>query len=126
MLQNFSKDELKTIKLSKKVFEEIISKAEKVDLIYLSFNTSLSELMIIKLFSYNIDNVNINLLRNKNTPLHIIENFLSLNDKIYNITIAHNENITLSVQNKLKELNDIDVNNSMEYTKYLISQKSNT
>ncbi|NQY22368.1 MAG: hypothetical protein HRT40_13925, partial [Campylobacteraceae bacterium] len=61
MIQNFSKNELKNIKLDNKSFEDIILKAEKLDLIYLSFNKSLSVKMIMKLFSYNIDNININL-----------------------------------------------------------------
>lgn len=113
MKQNFSKNELKKQILSQNIFDDIILKAEKLDLIYLSFNATLNEKMILKLFTYHIDNININLLRNKYCPSQKIEEFFLLNDKIYNISIAHNKNISKIIYKRLKNLNDEDINISL-------------
>ena len=114
---NIDKKYLKEVKLNENNFSSILKKANKIDLIYLSFNKTLSLNMINILFEKNIENVNINLLKNSLCPILQINKFLELNDKIYNITIAHNENLLEETYKRLISLNDIDVNISLEFTK---------
>lgn len=107
---------LKTINLNDTLFKEITAKKlSEIEYIYLSSNPSLNQNQINFLFMQNIDNVNINLLRNKNCPRNKIEEFLTLNDKIYNIAIAHNEALDIEIYDKLLLLDDIDVTSSLEY-----------
>ena len=107
---------LKTLNLNDILFKEITAKTlSDIEYIYLSSNQSLNQNQINFLFMQNIDNVNINLLRNKNCPKNKIEEFLTLNDKIYNIAISHNEDLDIKIYDKLLSLNDIDVTTSLEY-----------
>jgi len=86
-----------------------------IEYIYLSSNPTLSQSQIKYLFLKNIDNVNINLLRNSNCPQIKIVEFIQLNDKIYNIAIAHNPSINQEIIQKLIDFNDKDVNMSLEF-----------
>jgi len=105
---------LKSITLTDEIFEKIISSSlTKLDYFSLSLNNTLTTAQIEKLFEKNIDNVNINLLKNENCPLKKIEEFLLLKDKIYNITIAHNNNLTEELYQKLFSLDDFDVDLSL-------------
>lgn len=112
----YPNDLLRFSKLTDELFNELISSELSVaQFIYLSSNQSLSHKHIDYLFSQNIENVNINLLRNKNCPKREIENFLLLKDKIYNIAIAHNTNLSQVHLNKLLSFADKDVTMSLEF-----------
>ena len=107
---------LQSIELNDTLFKKITKTTlTQIEYIYLSANPSLSKNQIDYLFLQNIDNVNINLLRNKKCPKDKIDQFLALNDKIYNIAIAHNEKVEKEVYDKLLALNDFDVTCSLEY-----------
>jgi len=102
---------LKNIDLTDTIFDKFINIGlSDIEYIYLSSNLSLTQKQIDFLFTKNIDNVNINLLKNKNCDKGQINKFLKLNDKIYNITIAHNQNISEKIFYQLSKLEDFDVN----------------
>lgn len=112
--------ELKSIQLTENVFEDMIhSDLTDVDFIYLSVNPSLNIKQINYLFLLQIDNVNINLLRNSHCPDNKINQFIALQDKIYNIAIAHNPNLQQHHINKLLKFNDKDVTMSLEFNNHL-------
>lgn len=107
---------LKNIKLSDEIFEKVISSnLTDVEFIYLSSNDTLRKEQIDSIFEQNIENANINLLKNKNCSIEKIEEFLDKKDKIYNITIAHNLSLSDVIFNKLLELDDFDINLSLSY-----------
>jgi len=111
---------LKYIELEDNMFDKILdSKLTKIEIIYFSTNPHLSQQNINKLFNLKIDNVNINLLRNSNCPEGEIENFITLNDKIYNIAMAHNPSLQKKHIIKLLEFNDKDVTMSLKFNNYL-------
>jgi hypothetical protein len=85
----------------------------EIEYIHLSANPSLTTIQIKRLFEQQIDNVNINLLKNTKCPATKIEEFLLLNDKIYNITIAHNENLSEKIYQKLYDIHDSDIDLSL-------------
>ena len=98
----YTNQELKSMILLDTTFQEIInSNLSKIDYLYLSSNPTLNKEQIQYLFLQQIGNVNINLLRNINCPDMEIENFITLDDKIYNIAIAHNPNLKQMYINKL-------------------------
>lgn len=117
---NLDKNYLKEVVLNDKIFAKVLKDANTVNLIYLSFNASLTKEMINILFKKNIENVNGNLLKNSLCDEVKIREFLSLKDKIYNIFIAHNENLSKEIYHELKNLKDKDVDISLSFnTKYL-------
>jgi len=91
------------------------SNLSEVEYIYLSSNPTLNSNQIEKLFEKNLENANINLLKNSNCSEEKIEEFLALNDKIYNIAIAHNENLSTTIFEQLISQDDIDINLSLGY-----------
>ncbi len=109
----FEKKYLKELVLNDEIFSGILKEAKNIDLIYLSFNLTLTKNMINVLFEKNIENANVNLLKNSLCSHLKIREFLLLKDKIYNICIAHNENLHTSVYEELFLLNDYDVNISL-------------
>ncbi|MEA3289642.1 MAG: hypothetical protein U9Q04_05605 [Campylobacterota bacterium] len=107
---------LKNIPLDDEIFDILVSSnLTPTQLVYLSSNNTLNNKQILKLEKNNIENVNINLLKNKNCPEDIIEKYLELNDLIYNIALSHN----ISLKNKQYELlfeqNDININISLSF-----------
>lgn len=117
---NFEKNYLKEVVLNDKIFANLLKEANTVNLIYLSFNASLTKQMINALFEKNIENVNGNLLKNSLCEEEKIREFLALKDKIYNICIAHNENLAKEIYQELKNLKDKDVDMSLSFnSKYL-------
>jgi len=110
------KELLKHIKLNDEVFTKLLSKElDEIDIIYLSSNPTLTTTQINILFEKNIDNANINLLKNSNCPSSQLEKFLSLHDKIYNIAIASNEVLEKEMFHKLLQFDDLDVNIALAY-----------
>lgn len=109
------KEYLKTTVLDDTTFNEFYNSLEDVELIYLSLNASLTQEMINQLFEKSIDNININLLKNKVCPKEKIEHYLTLNDKFYNIALAHNESLSLAQFYKLLRHLDLDVNISLAF-----------
>jgi len=108
---------LKSIYITDDIFEELKkSYLSEIDYIYLSSNNTLNEKQIKYLFTLEIDNININLLRNKNCPHTQIDKFLLLHDKIYNIAIAHNINLSPSHIESLLKINDTDIKISLEFS----------
>lgn len=107
------KELLKLITLDDSLFNSLFRDLDKINTIYLSMNKSLSTEMINLIFEKNIDNANINLLKNLNCSANQIEDFLKQNDKIYNISIAHNTNLEEKTYEYLFDLNDYDVNLSL-------------
>ncbi|PHR71992.1 MAG: hypothetical protein COA66_07250 [Arcobacter sp.] len=101
--------------LNDEIFTGILKEASTVNLIYLSFNKTLTKKMINVLFEKNIENINGNLLKNSLCEESKIREFLALKDKIYNICIAHNENLCKSLYEELFSLDDYDVNVSLFY-----------
>lgn len=117
---NKHNNELNSIELTNKLFNQLInSSLSKIQYISLSSNPTLNTEQIKCLFLEDIDNVNINLLRNKNCPENKIEEFLLMNDKIYNIAIAHNEHLSQKHITILSDLNDPDVQFSLEFNNHL-------
>ena len=110
---SFDKNYLKELVLNDKNFTKILKEASTVNLIYLSFNQTLTKEMINTLFEKNIENINGNLLKNSLCEESKIREFLSLKDKIYNICIAHNKSLNKSLYEELFILNDYDVNISL-------------
>jgi hypothetical protein len=116
----YTNQELKSMILLDTTFQEIInSNLSKIDYLYLSSNPTLNKEQIQYLFLQQIGNVNINLLRNINCPDMEIENFITLDDKIYNIAIAHNPNLKQMYINKLLKFNDKDVLMSLEFNNHV-------
>jgi hypothetical protein len=114
--EDLKKEFLKYIKLSNGNFEKLLSlNLHEIEIIYLSSNPSLTTAQIEKLFKKNIDNANINLLKNSQCPTLALEKFLKLNDKIYNIAIASNEALEKNIFNMLEQLNDFDINLALAY-----------
>lgn len=111
---------LKHIELKKDMFDKILdSELTNVEIIYFSSNPSLSQQNINKLFDFEIENVNINLLRNDNCTEERLNEFIALKDKIYNISIAHNKSLNrISIQ-KLIEFKDEDVTMSLKFNNHL-------
>ena len=117
MTKKFNNSILKSITLTDELFSDIISSSlSDVEFIYLSSNPSLNKEQIEYLFLLNIENVNINLLRNSNCSEERINQFLLYKDKIYNIAIAHNLALTEEIINELIKTNDKDVSMSLEYS----------
>lgn len=110
---SFDKNYLKELVLNDKNLTKILKEASTVNLIYLSFNPTLTKKMINTLFEKNIENINGNLLKNSLCEESKIREFLSLKDKIYNICIAHNKALNKSLYEELFILNDYDVNISL-------------
>ena len=104
------KEYLKHTKLDTQSFTQIInSNLEDIDIIYLSSNNSLTTEQITILFKKDIENANINLLKNPNCSLENINQFLEKKDKIYNIAIASNEALAINIFDTLLKTNDFDV-----------------
>ena len=78
---SFDKNYLKELVLNDKNFTKILKEASTVNLIYLSFNPTLTKKMINTLFEKNIENINGNLLKNSLCEESKIREFLSLKDK---------------------------------------------
>ncbi len=117
-MKHLTKEQLSNNLFTNNNFNKLLhSNIQKSDLIYLSSNTTLKQTQINSLFDLQIDNININLLKNSNCPNNKIKEFLSLNDKIYNITIAHNENLDYEIFEELINLDDIDVDISLVFNK---------
>ena len=107
---------LKHIILDDTIFDKLQRlNLSDVEYIYLSSNPSLNSNQIEKLFKKNIENVNINLLKNSNCSEEKIKEFLAQEDKIYNIAIAHNENLSNEIFDKLINEDNIDINLSLGY-----------
>ena len=114
----YKKELLKNTKLDNDIFDLFIKlNLTEVQKIYLSSNLSLEENHIEILFDFNIDNVNINLLKYKNCPIKRVEEFFEKNDEIYNIAIAHNENLTDDLYLKLEHLNDMNIDVTLSINK---------
>lgn len=112
--KNIFNEILKTIQLSELNFNTLIKKdLTKAQLVYLSSNKSLTLNHIKILFEYDIENININLLKNKNCPKEFILSFLNKDDLIYNIAIAHNEALDDTVYKNLFEKNDLNIDISL-------------
>jgi hypothetical protein len=112
--ENFKTDILKNIKLDYALFEKITALIEdEVDFVYLCLNQTLDSEMISDILEKNIQNANINLLKNQHCPKKSIEEFLQMNDKILNIAIAHNEALSQEQFELLYELNDLDIDISL-------------
>ena len=92
---------------------QILKNSKMNELKFLALNESINQMIQKKLFEKNIDNANINLLKNKNCPKDKIEEFLKLQDKIYNISIAHNTTLPTQLYLYLFSLDDYDVNLSL-------------
>jgi len=125
-IENILKDKelkielIKSVNLDDETFNTITSSTlTTAEFIYLSANNSLNQKQINYLFNENIDNVNINLLRNIHCPEEKINEFIKLNDKIYNITIAHNKALTKTHIKKLLKFNDSDVIMSLKFNNLL-------
>ena len=107
---------LKNSLLSDELFDILInSKLSDLETIYLSSNNSLNTNQIKKIFIYDIDNANINLLKNINCSQNIIEQFLRKDDLIYNIAIAHNTNLNNDIFEQLKLMDDINIDITLCY-----------
>lgn len=105
-----NQDHLKHIVLDDHSFSTLIQcNLSELDIISLSFNTSLNPKQISVLFQKDIANANINLLRNPLCPLEKIRKFLNQKDKIYNIAIASNTALPLDIFKTLVSYNDFDV-----------------
>lgn len=120
MNKKYDKSKLKLTKLSDEIFNNIItSSLSDIEYIHLSSNQTLNDKQIRYLFFKNIDNVNINLLRNDNCPSDKIIEFIKLNDKIYNIAIAHNKTLSKRFIKKLLQFDDPDVTMSLAFNGFL-------
>ena len=109
---------LKYVDLNDEIFNKLVtSNLSDEDIVYLSLNSSISVIQINKLFEFNIENANINLLKNGNCPKAKIEEFFNKNDLIYNIAIAHNENLDEYFFEKLLMLEDINIEMSLSTNK---------
>jgi len=111
---------LKYIELKNDMFDKILdSGLTNIEIIYFSSNLSLNKNNINKLFDLEMENANINLLRNDNCPEERLDEFIALKDKIYNIAIAHNRSLSKINIEKLLKLNDTDVNISLQFNNLL-------
>jgi hypothetical protein len=107
---------LKSITLTSEIFDKLISSnLDDTQFVYLASNQTLNTQQINTIFKHNIENANINLLKNKNCSIEKIEEFLNQNNKIYNIAIAHNENLKADIFEKLLALDDLDISLSLSY-----------
>ncbi|MEA3497879.1 MAG: BRCT domain-containing protein [Campylobacterota bacterium] len=107
---------LKNSNLTDELFDILLkNNLSDSQIVYLSSNSSLNTTQIDKLFNFNIDNVNINLLKNGKCQIEKINKFLEKNDLVYNIAIAHNSNLSEEFFDKLKELNDINIDITLCY-----------
>lgn len=106
---------LKNTDIDDEIFLFLTKELTDIEIVYLSSNNSLTTSYIDKLFEYNIDNANINLLKNKHCSRAKIIEFLDKNDKIYNITISHNICLDELVFHKLEELDDFDVDIALSF-----------
>lgn len=97
------------------IFSEFLNCLNDVELIYLSLNKSLTTAMIKQLLKKSLDNVSINLLKNRRCPLTQIDTFLARNDKVFNIAIAHNQSLSNTQYHRLFHLMDLDVNISLAF-----------
>lgn len=111
--KNLKKEFLKKAVLTQELFDKLFKNLDDINMIYLSSNLSLSEKMIYDILQKDIDNANINLLKNANCPKDKIEEFLKKQDKIYNISIAHNISLPSQLYLYLFSLEDYDVNLSL-------------
>ncbi|MEA3512596.1 MAG: hypothetical protein U9R37_03245 [Campylobacterota bacterium] len=111
----FKKQVLKYINLTDELFEKLCKDIGDIDVVYLSSNETLTKEQIEVLFLFEIDSVNINLLKNKNCSMEKIKEFLEKDDKIYNITIAHNTALDESIYVKLEKLHDFDVDITLAF-----------
>ncbi len=123
------KELLKVIELTDVLFISLFADLDDVNIIYLSMNNTLDMKMIDQIFDKNIDNTNINLLKNSNCSKERINQFIKQNDKIYNISMAHNTNLENELYEYLYALNDYDVNlslaNNASSTKQVLTKLSN-
>ena len=123
------KELLKVIELTDVLFISLFADLDDVNIIYLSMNNTLDMKMIDQIFDKNIDNANINLLKNSNCSKERINQFIKQNDKIYNISMAHNTNLENELYEYLYALNDYDVNlslaNNASSTKQVLTKLSN-
>ncbi len=101
---------LKHFPLDDEIFGMILENGlSDAGLVYLSSNLSLNIEQLKKLFEFNIDNVNINLLKHPLCPEEKLEEFFQKNDQVYNIAIAHNPGLSESLFEKLFVLDDINI-----------------
>ena len=109
---------LKNSFLSDELFDTLInSNLEDVELIYLSSNTTLNYEQIDKIFTYDIDNANINLLKNSKCSIIKIKEFLQKDDLVYNIAISHNISLDDDIFEQLKLMNNINIDITLCYNK---------
>ncbi|MEA3353462.1 MAG: hypothetical protein U9Q33_06585 [Campylobacterota bacterium] len=107
---------LKYIPLSNERFDTLVSQElTPVQIVYLSSNNTLNKEQITYLTKLNIENANINLLKNSECPKEIIEKFFHMNDLVYNIAISHNENLEAKKYQTLYELEDLNIDISLGY-----------
>lgn len=97
------------------IFSEFFNCLNKVEMIYLSLNPTLTTAMIKKLFETSLDNVVINLLKNRRCPLDVIDEYIAKRDKIFNISLAHNPALSLAHYYKLFSQMNLDVNISLAF-----------
>lgn len=115
---DIKKDILENIKLTDEVFNNFINlELSKEQIVYLSSNKTLNEEQIKKLFTFDIDSANINLLKNNSCPQEFLQSFFDKNDLIYNIAMAHNEKLPDLMFKALYELNDINIDLSLSFNK---------
>lgn len=107
------KELLKVIHLDDELFIKITNNLDEIGFIILASNNSLTTTMIDTIFCKNIDNANINLLKNKNCSKQKIDTYIKENDKVYNIALSHNEALDEDEFNKLFHAKDLDVNISL-------------
>ena len=104
--------------LSDELFDTLInSNLEDVERVYLSSNTTLKCEQIDKIFTFNIDNANINLLKNSKCSQNKIKEFLQKDDLVYNIAIAHNISLDNEIFEQLSQINDINIDITLCYNK---------
>ncbi len=107
---------LKNSHLSDELFDILInSNLTDVELIYLSSNNSLISTQIDKIFTYDIDNANINLLKNTECSKNKIKEFLQKDDLVYNIAIAHNISLDNEIFEQLNLMDDINIELTLCY-----------
>jgi hypothetical protein len=116
--ENLKINVLRNFPLDDKLFEMLMGYSlSDPHLAYLSSNTSLTQEHIEKLFEFNIDNVNINLLRNPLCKRSRLEEFFKKNDLVYNIAIAHNPSLDGILFEKLFETGDINTDLALAQNK---------
>lgn len=114
--KQFQKDILLYSDLEDDIFEYFCSlNLETVEIIVLSQNDTLKADQIGTLFSFDVENANINLLKHPNCDIKQIEQFLKRDDKVYNIAIAHNTNLNNMIFKALLNKADLDINITLAY-----------